>query len=111
MEGSLNDLAKYRFECCKEALIDAKLMFENGRFKNTLNRGTSVRVSVKHHGQEHFIHVMPNRQTFFKEALWEEAAVCIKEVNRRMTEQRLAAKREKFFTWISSKEYKKKRED
>ena len=39
MEGSLNDLAKYRFECCKEALIDAKLMFENGRFKNTLNRG------------------------------------------------------------------------
>ena len=38
MAGSLADLAKYRFECCQEALVDAKLMFDNGRYKNTLNR-------------------------------------------------------------------------
>ena len=38
MAGSLIDLAKYRFECCNEALIDAKLMYDNGRYKNTLNR-------------------------------------------------------------------------
>ncbi len=38
MEGSLIDLAKYRYECAGEAIIDAKLMYENGRYKNALNR-------------------------------------------------------------------------
>ena len=38
MAGSLIDLGKDIFECCKEALIDAKLMYDNGRYKNTLNR-------------------------------------------------------------------------
>ena len=31
-------LSKYRFESSEEALADAKLMFENGRYKNALNR-------------------------------------------------------------------------
>lgn len=83
--------------------------YANKAIRN-LPPGTPVRVSVKQYGEEHFIHVVPNRQTLFKEALWEEAAACLKEVNKRMTEQRLAAKREKFFTWISRKEYKKQHE-
>ena len=39
MEGSLKELSKYRFETAKEDLYDAKLMLENGRYKNALNRG------------------------------------------------------------------------
>ncbi len=39
MEGSVKELSKYRFETCNEDLFDAKLMFENGRYKNSLNRG------------------------------------------------------------------------
>lgn len=31
-------LAKYRLECCQDAIKDAKIMYEHGRFKNTLNR-------------------------------------------------------------------------
>ncbi len=38
MERSLAELSKYRFECCCEALEDAKIMFEAGRYKNALNR-------------------------------------------------------------------------
>lgn len=38
MEGSVKELSKYRFECSVEALEDAKIMFENGRYKNALNR-------------------------------------------------------------------------
>lgn len=38
MENSINELAKYRYESSTEALIDAKVMFENGRYKNALNR-------------------------------------------------------------------------
>ena len=38
MEGSIRDLSKYRFECRIESLEDAKIMFENKRYKNTLNR-------------------------------------------------------------------------
>ena len=38
MESSIETLAKYRFESSKEALEDAKIMFENGRYKNALNR-------------------------------------------------------------------------
>ncbi len=38
MERSLNDLSKYRFETSLEDIDDAKLMFDNGRYKNTLNR-------------------------------------------------------------------------
>lgn len=38
MEGSIRDLSKYRFECSIESLEDAKIMFENKRYKNTLNR-------------------------------------------------------------------------
>ena len=39
MEGSLKDLSKYRFESSVEALEDAKLLFENGRYKSSLNKG------------------------------------------------------------------------
>lgn len=38
MEGSIEELAKYRFESANEALEDAKIMFSNKRYKNTLNR-------------------------------------------------------------------------
>ena len=39
MEGSLKELSQYRLSCSEEALEDAKLMFDAGRYKNTLNRG------------------------------------------------------------------------
>ena len=35
----MTELAKYRFETSQEDLYDEKLMFENGRYKNSLNRG------------------------------------------------------------------------
>lgn len=38
MEGRVEELSRYRFETGKEALADAKLMLENGRYKNALNR-------------------------------------------------------------------------
>lgn len=38
MERSVTDLSKYRFECCHEALEDAKIMYGAGRYKNALNR-------------------------------------------------------------------------
>ena len=73
----------------------------------SLPEGTALRVSVKQFGQEHFISVVPKRATVFREATWEEMQQALKEVNKRMTAQRLEAKKEKFFTWISRKEYKK----
>ena len=45
MEGSIKDLSKYRFECSIESFEDAKIMFENKRYKNTLNR---VYYSISH---------------------------------------------------------------
>lgn len=38
MESSVMELSKYRFTCCREALEDASIMFEAGRYKNALNR-------------------------------------------------------------------------
>ena len=38
MENSVKDLSKYRFESSLEDLYDARIMFENARYKNTLNR-------------------------------------------------------------------------
>ena len=38
MERSVSELSKYRFETSLEDLDDAKIMFDNGRYKNTLNR-------------------------------------------------------------------------
>ena len=38
MESDLKELSKYRYEISTEALSDAVLMFENGRYKNALNR-------------------------------------------------------------------------
>ena len=38
MEGSVKELSKYRFETSLENLEDARIMFEKGRYKNTLNR-------------------------------------------------------------------------
>ncbi len=38
MERSVSDLSVYRFECCCEALEDARIMCAAGRYKNTLNR-------------------------------------------------------------------------
>lgn len=37
MEERVKELSKYRFETSLENLEDAKLMFENGRYKNALN--------------------------------------------------------------------------
>lgn len=39
MEGSIEALSKYRYDTAVEALEDARMMFENGRYKNALNRG------------------------------------------------------------------------
>ena len=72
-----------------------------------LPSGTPLRVSVKHKGREDFISVLPKRSTIFKEATWEEMVQALKLVNKEMTEQRLARKREKFYTWISRKKYKR----
>lgn len=38
MEERIKELSKYRFETCLENLDDARLMYENGRYKNALNR-------------------------------------------------------------------------
>ena len=38
MECSVKELSKYRFETSLEDIEDAKIMYENGRYKNTLNR-------------------------------------------------------------------------
>lgn len=38
MENSIEALSKYRYESGLEALEDAKLMYENKRYKNALNR-------------------------------------------------------------------------
>lgn len=38
MERSVTDLSRYRLDCCREALEDAKIMYEAGRYKNALNR-------------------------------------------------------------------------
>ena len=80
--------------------------YANKAIRN-LPAGTAVRVSVKHEGAEHFISVVPKRETLFKEASWENMQQCLKEINKRMTEARLADKKAKFYTWISRKEYKK----
>ena len=37
MEERARELSKYRFETSLEALSDAKIMYENERYKNTLN--------------------------------------------------------------------------
>lgn len=39
MESSMIELSRYRFETSLEDLYDAKLMYKNGRYKNSLNRG------------------------------------------------------------------------
>ena len=39
MESSVVELSKYRFETSVEDLEDAKIMYQNGRYKNALNRG------------------------------------------------------------------------
>lgn len=38
MEERIRELSKYRFETSLENLDDARLMYENGRYKNALNR-------------------------------------------------------------------------
>ena len=38
MDSSVKDLSKYRFETSLENITDAKIMFDNGRYKNALNR-------------------------------------------------------------------------
>ena len=38
MERRIMDLSKYRLACCKEALEDAQIMYDAGRYKNALNR-------------------------------------------------------------------------
>ncbi len=38
MENSVKDLSKYRFETSLENLTDSRIMLDNGRYKNALNR-------------------------------------------------------------------------
>ena len=38
MERSLEDLSRYRYACCVEALEDARIMYGAERYKNALNR-------------------------------------------------------------------------
>lgn len=38
MEGSVKELSKYRYQASQEALSDARIMYEHGRYKNALNR-------------------------------------------------------------------------
>ena len=38
MEDRIRELSKYRFETSLENLEDARIMYENGRYKNALNR-------------------------------------------------------------------------
>lgn len=46
MESSINALAKYRFESSQEALADAKLMFENGRYKMSYICNNLMRLKI-----------------------------------------------------------------
>ncbi|MBO6137001.1 MAG: HEPN domain-containing protein [Lachnospiraceae bacterium] len=38
MDSRIKDLSKYRFQTSLESLTDAKIMYDNGRYKNALNR-------------------------------------------------------------------------
>ncbi len=38
MESSMIELSRYRYETCLENLTDARIMYENKRYKNALNR-------------------------------------------------------------------------
>ena len=38
MERGLEDLSRYRYACCVEALEDARIMYGAERYKNALNR-------------------------------------------------------------------------
>lgn len=76
----------------------------------SLPEGTPIRVLVKHNKEEYIISVLPKRQTVFKETKWEEAEKSLREINKAITEQRVAEKKEKFYTWISRKEYRKQKE-
>ncbi len=38
MEERIKELSKYRYETSLEDLEDARIMYENGRYKNALNR-------------------------------------------------------------------------
>ena len=39
MEEHVRELSKYRYETSLENIVDARIMYENGRYKNALNRG------------------------------------------------------------------------
>ena len=42
MEERIKELSKYRYETSLEDLEDARIMYENGRYKNALNRASAV---------------------------------------------------------------------
>lgn len=65
MEGSVEELSKYRFETGIEAINDAKLMYENARYKNALNRA--------YYGIFHAIRAVNALDGFFFIASKEEA--------------------------------------
>ena len=73
----------------------------------SLPEGTTVRVKLIHKQQEEIINVLPRRETRFRESSWEETERWTKMVNEEVKEQRLADKKEKFWTWISRKDYQK----
>lgn len=80
MEERVRELSKYRFLTSLEALEDAKLMYDNGRYKNALNRAYysifhAIRAvntlkgfdSSKHSGVIAFFN-----QTFVKEGVFDK---------------------------------------
>lgn len=80
MEERVRELSKYRFLTSIEALEDAKLMYDNGRYKNALNRAYysifhAIRAvntlkgfdSSKHSGVIAFFN-----QTFVKEGVFDK---------------------------------------
>ena len=80
MEERLIELSKYRFNTSCESLEDARIMFENGRYKNSLNRAYycifhAIRAvntlkefdSSKHSGVIYFFN-----QNFVKEGIFDK---------------------------------------
>lgn len=93
-----------------EAMI-AQAVYVTARYANkqvrNLPAGTKVRVSVKHNNEEQILWIDPNHEHLFQEANWEQTESDLRAINQHMIELRQAEKNEKFFTWISRKEYKK----
>lgn len=78
MESSVEALSQYRFENSLEALEDAKLMYENKRYKNALNRAyyaifhamRAVNALKKYDSSKHSGVIAFFNQNYVKEAIF-----------------------------------------